>query len=336
MEQFQKQIRNPWAVSIACLVIGMIFGLVVLGWWLFPVEWTDATAADLNNSNQVMWIQMAAAEYELTQDAVLALSRYDALGENKQNAILETSNSLGTLSPETFAAYVMVVEPENAANIMMGIPIATAESQEDKPGNLTALLTIFFGILVAILAAVGIFFILRKLATRQDERKVEEFAEEPEVVKTGTPAESVDIPFAQFMSTYRLGDDLYDDSFSIDSPQGEFMGECGAGISEPIGVGDPKKVTAIDVWLFDKNDIQTVTKVLMSQHAFDDIGIRNRLIAKGEPVLVAPGDEIILETQSLSMVVNVVDMSYGEGPLPPESFFERMVLDLSVWSKGSN
>jgi hypothetical protein len=44
-------------------------------------------------------------------------------------------------------------------------------------------------------------------------------------------------------------------------------GECGVGISETIGVGDPKKVTAFEVWLFDKNDIQTVTKVLMSAHA---------------------------------------------------------------------
>ena len=79
------------------------------------------------------------------------------------------------------------------------------------------------------------------------------------------------------MTTYMAGDDLYDDSFSIDSPSGEFLGECGVGISDTIGVGDPKKVTAFEVWLFDKNDIQTVTKVLMSEHAFNDAAIRQRL-----------------------------------------------------------
>ena len=47
------------------------------------------------------------------------------------------------------------------------------------------------------------------------------------------------------MTTYMIGDDLYDDSFSIDSPSGEFLGECGVGISDTIGVGDPKKVTAL-------------------------------------------------------------------------------------------
>ena len=86
---------------------------------------------------------------------------------------------------------------------------------------------------------------------------------------------------AQFMASYKLGDDLFDDSFSIDFPAGEFLGECGVGISETIGVGDPKKVTAFEVWLFDKNDIQTVTKVLMSAHAFLDEATRLRLACQG-------------------------------------------------------
>jgi hypothetical protein len=29
----------------------------------------------------------------------------------------------------------------------------------------------------------------------------------------------------------------------------------------------------------------------------------------------------------------VVDMGYGEGALPPESFFGTMVLELAVWQK---
>jgi hypothetical protein len=140
-------------------------------------------------------------------------------------------------------------------------------------------------------------------------------------------------PMAQFMASYKLGEDLFDDSFSIDSASGEFLGECGVGISETIGVGDPKKVTAFEVWLFDKNDIQTVTKVLMSQHAYMDETIRQRLAAKGEPVLIEPGTETVLETHSLRLVVRSVDMGYGEGPLPSQSFFDRLVLELAVWQK---
>jgi len=138
---------------------------------------------------------------------------------------------------------------------------------------------------------------------------------------------------AQFMTTYMLGDDLFDDSFSIDSPTGEFLGECGVGISESIGVGEPKKVTAFEVWLFDKNDIQTVTKVMMSQHAFSDDALRNRLAAKGDPFLVESGAETELETATLRLVGRVVDMAYGSGATPTQSYFERVTLELAVWQK---
>ena len=140
-------------------------------------------------------------------------------------------------------------------------------------------------------------------------------------------------PIVQYLTTYNLGNDLYDDSFSIDSPTGEFLGECGVGISEPIGVGDPKKVTAFEVWLFDKNDIQTVTKVLMSQHAFSDAAINQRLASKGEPVLAEPGKRIVLETATLQLEARVVNMAYGSGAMPSSSFFEQMTLELAVWPK---
>jgi hypothetical protein len=69
-----------------------------------------------------------------------------------------------------------------------------------------------------------------------------------------------DKPIAQFMSSYMFGDDRYDESFTFDAPNGAFLGECGISVSDLIGVGEPKKISAFDVWLFDKNDIQTVTK----------------------------------------------------------------------------
>ena len=140
-------------------------------------------------------------------------------------------------------------------------------------------------------------------------------------------------PISQFMASYKLGDDLFDDSFSIDSPAGEFLGECGVSISETIGVGDPKKVTAFEVWLFDKNDIQTVTKVLMSAHAFQDGAINQRLRAKGEPVLADPNTEFVLETQTLQLVARVVNLGYGEGAMPEDSYFDQLLLELAVWQK---
>lgn len=140
-------------------------------------------------------------------------------------------------------------------------------------------------------------------------------------------------PITQTMTTYILGDDLYDESFSIDSQAGEFMGEYGVGVSEAIGVGDPKKVTALEIWLFDKNDIKTATKVIMSQHAYNDVSIRSRLEPKGELVLVEPQAQILLETATLQLLATVVDLEYGRGSMPANSYFERITLELAVWPR---
>jgi hypothetical protein len=141
-------------------------------------------------------------------------------------------------------------------------------------------------------------------------------------------------PLATFRTIYSIGDDLYDDSFSIESAAGDFLGECGVGIGDVIGVGEPKKVSAFEVWLFDKNDIQTVTKVLMSRYAFNDEATSARLAAKGDPVQAMSGGVVSLETASLEVEARIVDLKYGEAPLPPESFFERVTIELRAWPRG--
>jgi hypothetical protein len=89
------------------------------------------------------------------------------------------------------------------------------------------------------------------------------------------------------------------------------------------------------LWLFDKNDIKTATKVLMSEHAFGDAGIRSRLEPKGELVEAAPQAQILLETATLQLLATVVDLEYGQGPMPQNSYFERITLELAVWPRGA-
>ena len=92
-------------------------------------------------------------------------------------------------------------------------------------------------------------------------------------------------------------------------------------------------MTAFEVWLFDKNDIQTVTKVLMSGHAFNDAPTFQRLQAKGEPCMVERGKQVVLETAALQLVATVSDAEYGQGALPENSYFDRLSLEIAVWPK---
>jgi hypothetical protein len=138
-------------------------------------------------------------------------------------------------------------------------------------------------------------------------------------------------PLAQYVTTYALGDDRYDMSFSIETGGGDFLGECGVGISETIGTGSPDKVTALEVWLFDKNDIRTVTKVLMSEHCFNDASLKAKLAPKGEAVLAKKGEVVTLSTQTLRVNARVDDLIYGSGGLPPSSFFQQATIELAAW-----
>lgn len=140
-------------------------------------------------------------------------------------------------------------------------------------------------------------------------------------------------PIVQFMTTYLHGDDLYDDTFSIETATGQFLGETGVAIAETIDEKEGKKVTAFEVWLFDKNDIRTVTKVVMSEYAFADDAIKAKLAPKGEAMLARPGETITLETATLRVKARLVDLSYGSGPFPPNSFFERITIELAAWPR---
>jgi hypothetical protein len=128
-------------------------------------------------------------------------------------------------------------------------------------------------------------------------------------------------PIAQFMTTYMFGDDLYDESFTFDAPNGEFLGECGVSISDTIGVGDPQKDFCFRIRLFDKTNIQTVTKVMMCEHIFNEPNLRQRLEIKGEPVLAEPGKLLSWRLQRCALEARIVDMAYGDLPLPTAELF---------------
>ena len=144
-------------------------------------------------------------------------------------------------------------------------------------------------------------------------------------------AGETETPLRQFDLTYELGDDHFDMSNAIETREGAFLGECGMGISERVGLGSPDKVSAFEVWLFDKNDIRTVTKVLMSEHAYNDRAMRDKLAAKGEPVLGEEGLVLTLETASLRVRARVTELHYGSGALPANSFFQRLRVTMAAW-----
>ncbi len=106
------------------------------------------------------------------------------------------------------------------------------------------------------------------------------------------------------------------------------------GISDTTGEGKPDKVTAFDLWLFDKIDVRTLTQILMSEYAFNDQGIRQRLAQKGELTLAEKGKHILLETATLRVDATIVDLVYASTPgLPPNSHFQKLIVQMDAAQK---
>jgi hypothetical protein len=338
---------NPVTLGAIALAIGLALGLI-LAWGVWPVQYTDAAPSHLHENFQVDYMRMVVDSFTLRQDNTLAKQRIDALGDDGpvvlQKLIANPGDDLSRLALDLFlqqynpGAAALSTESSTDTTDSL-VPDAPAEGEDtggtsllDNSRSRTFLLTAcgVTGVL-AIGAAAYYFLRMRKGAPggQTAASRANEFSRQ--AVQTDYAKLGQGTPIAQWMTTYLIGDDLFDDSFSIDSPNGEFLGECGVGIADTIGVGEPKRVSAFEVWLFDKNDIQTVTKVVMSAHAMNDNTTSARLAAKGEPVLAHPGQTIELLTKTLRMAVRVMDMDYGTGHLPENSFFQRITLELAIW-----
>lgn len=336
MEAIRERLQNPVVAIVTGLVVGLLLGLF-LGWVVWPVEWYDLDASTLRADIKTDYMNLIVRDFIRTMDVEKAKQRwanFNGRGGTSKAAFDALRKAPGDLAESELAIF------EQAVTGAVNVPGQAQPTTPKTPAGGNLLMTLLQVLCVVVLLlgiGFGVLYFLRQRSAGTKARPMTavERAQQAaaQVERTDFTQRGEAAPTAQFVTTYMLGDDLFDDSFSIDSASGEFLGECGVGISDTIGVGDPKRVTAFEVWLFDKNDIQTVTKVVMSKHAFYDEAIRQRLAAKGEPVQAKPQGEVMLETATLRLIARVVDLAYGEGPLPPESFFERFTLELAIWQK---
>jgi len=318
-------------VPIALFIVGIILGLLV-GWVVAPVKFVDATPSYLRADLQEDYLRMAIDSYSINPDPNLAVQRWLGLGAGANIALQTIRANPGAINQAALQSFGELVQ--NATEAGVELPTETGGTSAVTK---TALI-IFASVLAIGVTGSGGFYIYKLLRKRGSG----EVTTTMQAVDINRHAEKTDFevmglvkPIMQTMSTYLIGDDLYDELFEINPPSGgKSLGQYGVGISKDIGVGGPpKKVTAFEVWLFDHNDLKTATKVLMSRHAYNDPEIRGQLEPKGELILIEPQAKILLETDTLQLLGTVIDLEYGKGPQPTDSYFERITIEFAVWPR---
>ena len=359
--------RRPGLAALVAFIAGLIIGLVVLGWGLFPVQYTGSDPSGLVENYQAIFIRNAAEVYswDTNQEKLrLALSGWG--GDALACELAQTSADPGDQARLVAAATIVngqgctglaaaggTVAPGVAATAITGQDTAAAD---DGGSNLLPLLLLGLLLFLLLLAILYVWNRRRALLEGEEAGEAEygqpapvaKSAARPSTARSGAAAsaaaaapatvalsaEPMAVPIARFRTAFTRGHDTYDDAFSIENANGDFLGECGVGISETIGATAPKNVTAFEVWLFDKNDIRTITKVIMSDHAFFDDALKAKLAPKGEPVLARENETIVLETATLIINAEITEMDYGAAAeLPDASYFERFTIELSAWAK---
>jgi hypothetical protein len=315
------------------VVLGLIAGLLLgmlLFWQLFPVKWTDAHTFDLSAEAKTTYMALVADSFKLDKETARARQFLQGwTAEEMQQAI---GDAIALYEEEGRPDKVQAVRDLGMA---LGIPepVPPMPTPPQVESAVTGIwdrlrvpcLVFVLVLLALVLAILGWRYLSERLGASPGPFPLERSERVSRRERQAGPGA---VALGPFVATYQLGEKAYDESFPIEAPSGEFLGECGMGISEAIGIGEADKATAFEVWLFDKSDIRTVTKVLMSDYAFHDDELQAKLSPKGETVLAEIGKSVILETNSLRVHVAITDLVYGEGELPPRSYFEVLAVEM--------
>jgi predicted flap endonuclease-1-like 5' DNA nuclease len=231
MDKIRQYLRNPLVLFVVCLVIGLLVGIFVLGYWWFPVQWTNSGAFNLSPDLQEDWLRAAIDSYSVNQDTNLAITRYNDLGSDAPDILATVQATPAPQDPQAISAYSAVVlaqpNPPQTPNI---------------PGNRLVnafLLLLLILILIALVIWI-VFRLLRKSNAEQepepvgemftsDESELSELDEEEDLAP---PAEE-EPPLAPAVAAWAAAEAFDDESqpdvevepLPVEEPTDEMLGK---------------------------------------------------------------------------------------------------------------
>jgi hypothetical protein len=320
---------------VIAFLLGAIVGLVVLGWWLWPVKWINADPADLRPSAQETYLQMIADAYAATGNAEVARARLESLkapGEKDANLSARLEALVRAKLDAGKADEAQRLKGLVSAAILppSAVPQPTPTLPAARPANRT-LRTVGILFFLLLLAA-GVILLLTQLQRREAvrRRRVPTAATGPFVEAEEEGPEAGPAPenaLGHLETTYVLGDVKYSVSAGLGSGSAEFPGEFGIDAVEDVDLGEEEGIQAFEVWLFDKQDVRTETKVLLSERAFADSALQEELAKKGELIQARPGQVVTLDTANLHLDATIRELEYTD---ETRSSFARLTTNLDV------
>ncbi len=340
--------RNVQIGAAVGLIVGLILGWFVLGWWIAPVQWVDARPSDLHPKWQKHYVAMVVDSFLLSGDSEIARARLDefddatlsslfgeVLTEFEQRGAERQANGTRQLAD---LLGVTIVRGTPSPAQATAVPTRVAGPTTAPGGGVTGLLSnrvvqvcgIVLGVLLVAAAGVAGFFWFR-------ERSLQYAPEGGEGRQPAKPA-----LYEPRITSINLGERAeveyhgegpgYDRTVQI-YKGAEIIGTCGLrGVST---LSDAGRVVACAAWLYEPQmpERSADTCVLASRRVYQNEALRASLTHEREPgqvIPAEPGQIAYLEHETLEMTVRVLDVEYAD---PDEQYISRLVVELEPATK---
>jgi hypothetical protein len=186
--------ERPWYLwPLIAFVVGLLIGLVVLGWGVWPVTWTNATVQDLRPDLRQQYVAMVADSYAQTHNLELARQRLAGWSPQDLAQLLQDTQTVLVARDPAEAANVQALAVALNANQARGaavegeppavvppavvppavVPTAvTGGTPAQQPSTLRQICTAGLFVLLALGALVLIVYLFRRWrAAREQEQE---------------------------------------------------------------------------------------------------------------------------------------------------------------------
>ncbi|MGD2079102.1 MAG: hypothetical protein PVH18_12015, partial [Chloroflexota bacterium] len=210
-------------IGVVAFIVGWMIGLFLFGWYLWPVEYTGAIPKDLTESHKQTYLVAMADLYAY---------------QGNQGRMQQTFSDWPDADQEICALYNETADPDEALRLnalaqalngsgCAGV-VGTPDVEDAGGGRGNAGYIALICGLLAILAVV-IVAILVVWQRRGSDTSGEEATDYEPLGPDNTYVAEADVeqqvtPLARFQTTYSRGHDTYDESFSIENADGDFLG----------------------------------------------------------------------------------------------------------------
>ena len=149
----------------------------------------------------------------------------------------------------------------------------------------------------------------------------------------GEPTPGGDV-LATFEANYAFGIQSYDESFTINAPDGELLGACGMGMNESLDreAADTDQVRLLEIWLYDRSAVRSISQLLVSP-GFDatllDDSTDTDSTNRSPPLELKPDLTCALRSHHIQLDCTIKNVSFldsGQSPRPLRSVSAALVV----------